>query len=264
MSVLRWGLVVAWAMAAVIGGAAPSTASASRADLHRSPVPFVEPRPRRLDPRGRSRLRNPRLLRRPAERPRDQGQQHGRRAASPLGKGAVAHRIAAPRPRIGGPSGEAPSRQRARGAPVDGRSAPKRGRARRHRRPRPHRVPALLLAHARARLETAHREPLLPEHGRLPAIRPREDVGAKRPAGSRRLLGSEVYRTRRDSAAGGWLRGSRKVHAQADDSGSGLSQLLVACQRQAGLPGSMAACDTIAGTSHAARFEPCIGEVLTQ
>ena len=29
MSVLRWGLVVAWAMAAVIGGAAPSTASAS-------------------------------------------------------------------------------------------------------------------------------------------------------------------------------------------------------------------------------------------
>ena len=106
-----------------------------RAHLHRPSVPSAEPRPRRLDPRGRPRLCDASLLRRPSERPRDQGHQHAQRAARPLGPGAVADRIAAPGTRVRGPAGEASTRQGACRAPVDGRSAPERGRPRRQRRP---------------------------------------------------------------------------------------------------------------------------------
>jgi hypothetical protein len=54
----------------------------------------------------------------------------------------------------------------------------------------------------------------------------------------------------------GWLRGSQNVHAQADDPGSGLSQLLVIVDGTL-LASQDGTCETILGTSHAARFEPC-------
>ncbi len=55
---------------------------------------------------------------------------------------------------------------------------------------------------------------------------------------------------------GGWLRGTATVRAQARDSGSGIGQLVVIVngQRLADEEGS---CDTIPGTSYAARFAVC-------
>ncbi|MEK6273178.1 MAG: hypothetical protein AABM42_11110 [Actinomycetota bacterium] len=55
---------------------------------------------------------------------------------------------------------------------------------------------------------------------------------------------------------GGWLRGTENVRAQAEDSGSGIGQLIVTVndERLAIEDGS---CDTIPGTSYAARFSVC-------
>jgi hypothetical protein len=58
-----------------------------------------------------------------------------------------------------------------------------------------------------------------------------------------------------------WVRGSQNVHAQANDSGSGLSQLLVSVDGTP-LASQDGTCDAIVGTSHAARFEACGREVL--
>ncbi len=59
----------------------------------------------------------------------------------------------------------------------------------------------------------------------------------------------------------GWIRGAKKVHAQAADPGSGLSQLLVTVNGRLGAR-QHGACDRVAGTSHAARFQPCQREVF--
>ena len=221
----------------------------SRADLHGSPVPSAEPRPRGLDPRGRPRVCDRWLLRRPAERSRDQGHQHGRRAASPLGKGALANRVATPRPRIRGPSGEASSRQRPRVAPLDGRSTPKRGRARRHGRPRAHRVPALLLAHR----GHGSRQLIASLSCQSTAGCPQSDL-AKTWVRNVRLEVADYSDPTftaldRDAAWRGLAsRRQETVRAQASDSGSGLRRVDRDCRTARGLQVRTGSCDTIPGT----------------
>ncbi len=109
------------------------------------------------------------------------------------------------------------------------------------------------------RLETTRREPLLPEHGRLPAIRPREDLGAKRPAEGRRLLGSEASRaldgTAARSAAG--FAAPRNVHAQASDSGSGLGQLVVTVNGSAACSPGLEPATAIPAPPMPLGFQPC-------
>jgi hypothetical protein len=56
--------------------------------------------------------------------------------------------------------------------------------------------------------------------------------------------------------ATGWIRGSQNIHAQARDSGSGLGGLRAVANGSL-VAGRGGACDTIAGTFHAARFEVC-------
>ena len=200
-----------------------------RAHLHRSSVPSAEPRPRRLDPRGRPRLCDPRLLRRPAERSRDQGHQHGQRAAPPLGRvrwptgsrhlALVSVGLQAKLRRDNGHAARlwmADRRQNEVARVASGDPGPT-GYRHYSWRTRGHGSSQLV-----ASLSCQSKS-------RCPAVRPREDVGAKRSAEGRRLLGSEASRLSTGRCFGaGWLRGAQRLlRAQASDSGSGLADLVV-------------------------------------
>ncbi len=205
-----------------------------RPHLHRSSVSSAEPRPRRRDAQGRPRLYDSRLLRRPSAGSRGQDRQHEECAAPPVGTGAVVDRIDAPSPGLRGRPGEAAARQRACRAPMDGGSAPERRRAGRQRRSRPGSLPALRLACPGTRGDPVHREPRLPDQKPVPAVRLREDVGAKRAVQGRGLLGSTFTALERNVAwAEVGFAGTRHVHAQAGDSGSGIERLVVIGGRRA-------------------------------
>jgi hypothetical protein len=57
----------------------------------------------------------------------------------------------------------------------------------------------------------------------------------------------------------GWLRDAKNVRAQAEDSGSGVARLIVTVNAER-LTAENGSCDTIAGTSYAARFSACVGQ----
>jgi hypothetical protein len=59
--------------------------------------------------------------------------------------------------------------------------------------------------------------------------------------------------------ADGWLRGAKSIHAQASDSGSGLSRLAIVVNGVQ-LAGRNETCQTVEATSYASRIQPCDGE----
>ena len=61
----------------------------------------------------------------------------------------------------------------------------------------------------------------------------------------------------------GWLRGTADVRAQASDSGSGIGQLVVSVDGER-LASEAGSCDTIPGTSYAARFSVCSGQPVLE
>ena len=152
------------------------------ADLHRRPVPSAESRSRQRDPRGRATLCGAKLLRRSPERLRDEGHEHPRFTARRIRQGALDDGVTGPGHRVRGPEGEAPPRQSQHRAPLDGRPAPERGDAGRQRRQRPHRLPALRLGRRRSWPASVRRQPLVRTSRRMQTVRPREDLGARRPA----------------------------------------------------------------------------------
>ena len=106
---------------------------------------------------------------------------------------------------------------------------------------------------------------VLPEHGRLPAIRPREDLGAKRPAGGRRLLGSErlPLSTERCSEAAGF--GARRTCAlRPADSGSGVRRLLVIVNGERSRTSRMGAATRSRAPPTRRASQPCAGQLRTR